>query len=397
MIGTKRMASVNAFRRLAASLLLVVFVSFITTGCLVDVSPAVAAIDRAIAALNKNSEDWQNILNRLIGEIEGFDQELQDKLLPDVQNLLTATIAASGEEFRCDTDFLGSRVAENLARIRAKLLKDDLPPLEPRFCSTTPWDHIDLRNPPDAVAISGYNFNDNPPIRVFARSRSAPNNLIDLTPRIARSAHYHLSLPLSPNYGGDGFVLNNDIDRLIFKLKPQDEHPLYELPVIPKTCRPATRRVEAGRHLYLRPDWKKNSPLDDRDFYGEVDIKIVTTLNYGGSGPITAWVKMTAEEPGEGLYDTSAEGTAEGSVYEVPHGMQLVGVGAPGMEVFGPHTFGEDDPPGPKEYPGAQGIVRTYKIQGDRNGDDAGIYTDLDVLFREFEVQLIENEDCIPQ
>ena len=100
--------------------ILTVGTSLSASSCIPDtgklINPGVAAvqqasdqIDIAVAKLQQESANWQQVLTDLESKVTGDAKKLIDN---DVQNLLTRTVNHAGVEFRCDGDFINRRVAD---------------------------------------------------------------------------------------------------------------------------------------------------------------------------------------------------------------------------------------------------------------------------------------------
>ena len=370
---TKKITLPSALHRLAV-LLIVVFVCLSATGCTHNLVRQVnETFNRAIDDLTEESSAWRSVLERAIEELP---EEVRTTVRAELTNLLQRTIAASGEEFRCEVDFLGNRVLEELRRIQANFNGAEFQPT-PVFCQTIPTS-VDLDLEPDrrkTLEISGYNFDANPPISVFARRESS---LVDLAPRLDRPSHYHLTLDLTSD---DDFKFDNLTDSIIFEWKGASR---YQVAVTPNLCNQSTDYVFPGTTAYYRPPHTRG----DKDFFGNADmtatVRLLREENY-----IDAVIDMQAIQPFDD-YTTAAGTSPRQRVYTAPPGQRIGLIGAPLEETRQEY---DRDWEAPDSVDG-DGIVERYDFRGDRNGDDAGVYTDVTVLFRTFPVQLIEAQDC---
>jgi hypothetical protein len=114
------------------------------------IDSSVQQIDEAINKITNQSESWQATLQDLTGKVN-------ETIKGDIQNLMDRTIASAQESVMCTHDFLVKRLIQNLNRIKARLLNQPLPPLEPFICKASP-STISSYSPPGEVILSGYDF-----------------------------------------------------------------------------------------------------------------------------------------------------------------------------------------------------------------------------------------------
>jgi len=118
-------------------------------------------IDDAITKLEKTSDDWEAIMNELLSELNRIPGQVSTIIKVDVQNLLDRGIASAGEEFRCNMDIIGLRMASALKRIANERLNADyaVDPLIPLVCHAIP-DAIDRTLIPDRLNVLAYSGQD---------------------------------------------------------------------------------------------------------------------------------------------------------------------------------------------------------------------------------------------
>jgi len=127
--------------------------------CSSVVDPVVTTFNNAIDRLQNQSEDWQKTLQGLHSQLV---QEGQSSLANEVQGVLNRGIAAGSMEARCDTQFVGSELAQALQNILAKYRHQSPPGEPPKICSVDPV-AIDLGLSPDrrgTLNIYGFNFSE---------------------------------------------------------------------------------------------------------------------------------------------------------------------------------------------------------------------------------------------
>jgi outer membrane murein-binding lipoprotein Lpp len=79
----------------------------------------VATLDNAIDALDRNSASWQAVLQDTTAKLTS---DAQSTVRNEVSDVLNRSVAATGDELRCNVDFIGTRVRQALVRIRARLM-----------------------------------------------------------------------------------------------------------------------------------------------------------------------------------------------------------------------------------------------------------------------------------
>lgn len=216
-------------------------------------------IDATIAALDQNSAEWQQLVNKLVDDLK----KEREAAANDVQAIITRGTATAGVEFRCDADFVGNRVKEDLQRLSAKLRGKTPPPLEPHICQLafsppqTDQAHINMANVPDEVLFYGYNFDitSENGLQMVLKHRDGELPIQQWT---NKPTHYLLTLKTART---DGVPMCNLRDRAIALRWGSRE--LYSLGVIAAVCpeQPPTP-----------------TPLPERDLAG---VPPVTDTAYG--------------------------------------------------------------------------------------------------------------------
>lgn len=176
------------------------------------IDKAVAVLDKAIATLESESADWRTVLE---GTRDQLVDEAQSTIRNEVSNTLTRAVAASGAEFRCNVDFVRTRVRQDLTRIRAKLLRQPVPEKEPALCVVIPV-AVDASLVPDRLKwleFYGYDF-DAASVQVILQDGS---QYLDVSQHLDKPTHYHMTL----NLGRNGVQLSPDSTRFILKWKNQ--------------------------------------------------------------------------------------------------------------------------------------------------------------------------------
>jgi hypothetical protein len=142
--------------RLVACVLLI-GAAIVAGGC-GPVTQAVKAIDDAIANINANSDAWRSQLDSLAEQLKGTEKQAAF----DVQRIALNATNNVGDQAKCTVAFTGTYVVEQLKRLKAKLLKQPFPPVNPAVCTTNPRDAVSLDQVKDGmlttVEFDGYNM-----------------------------------------------------------------------------------------------------------------------------------------------------------------------------------------------------------------------------------------------
>src|SRR5690606_17636602 len=104
--------------------------------------------------------------------------------------------------------FIGVRVRQALIRLRARLLHQPIPPVEPALCAVVPG-AIDMALEPNRrtkLEFFGYDF-DTTPIKVTLHNT---DGTVDVSDDLDRTTHYHMTL----NLGANGVPLSSKSNRI---------------------------------------------------------------------------------------------------------------------------------------------------------------------------------------
>jgi hypothetical protein len=113
-------------------------------------------LNRAIADINANSQNWQRIMQKAIDDINPKERQVRQ----DLEELMQRGVHTAGIEARCDICYLGDMLVQGLQRIEAKIKNQPVPPLKPFICDVSP-SAIDMNLDPNRrnnVEIYGYNL-----------------------------------------------------------------------------------------------------------------------------------------------------------------------------------------------------------------------------------------------
>jgi hypothetical protein len=270
-------------RWLSASLLtLVVFVA----GCSalsdlgdtadIAVTRTAAILDEGIVGLQNNSADWQKVLKETESKLTS---ETQSTIRNEVSDLLYRGIAATSAEFRCDTDFVVNRVRLGLIRIKADLLGEPVPPLEPQLCSVVPL-AVDrtlvAQGRLNHLELYGYDL-DAGPIQVLLQSG---DEQLDVSNMVSRPTHYHMTLTLG---GSTGVPITRTSQRLIIKWA---DHELSTISVIqPETplCKKQVVTYQPSATHFIPPRVDTGCDEDAQNSGPEANegVPLINILNGG--------------------------------------------------------------------------------------------------------------------
>lgn len=246
-------------------------------------------LDDAINALDKNSADWQAILQQTVDKLT---EGAQSTVRTEVSQALSRAVATTGSEFRCDVDFLRTRVKEDLILIKAKFLGQQVPALIPSLCNVVP-SAIDLnldQSRRNLIEFFGYNFDTTPPLQLVLEN--ADGTTRDVTPNLAKPTYYHMTV----NLGGAGVQMDGKSQK--FHLRWQDRE-LSTMSILQPTtpvCESKTiNPVPAA--LTIVPD----HTTGDTNFGSgtAIDVSVTADRWFGSTGVgISALIKVNFKETG---------------------------------------------------------------------------------------------------
>lgn len=337
----------------------------------------VAVLDNAINSLANQSADWRTTL-----------QDAQDKLTDSAQstvrneisNTLQRAEQAAATEIRCIIDFVGVRVQEALIRIKAKLLDQSVDAPTPVLCGVTPQ-AIDMSYDPtrrNLITLDGYNFDTTPPIQVFLVD-SSQNGTLDVSSSLDVQTHYSMTL----NLGDNGVHITSTSQKLILKWKNTQ---LSSIPIIRTT--PRCKKIDTSftpTSITFRPVHTGG----DTEFNGHGPDVHVTVIPVVTATFIGVVVHMSAVETGKG--DTVADGSDGYKIWPAPPGQKIVWVSNTAKTDW---SYIDTDTIADPFNVGV-GYVSQLIFIGDTAGSqDAGINTQVTVIFRELHVQLEQTSNC---
>ncbi len=372
-----------------------IFLSLSFAGCsLIDTiteqiadatTDATTVIEDAIVDINRNSSNWQNVLERAIEELGDVAEDTVVRL----DNVLNRTVAAAGAETRCSVDFLGDRVKEQLQNILAELKGEQPTPLRPQVCTAVP-DNISAEHVPSPIThlgVYGYNFNLSTKLKAYIeRADGSKRNVTSL---LNTPTHYSMTLP----FGATGASIGGN-DRRI--LVTWNERALVSVGI----TQPPTPKCEI-RDVRFTPSpitfVPNNHTRGDRDFDGNGPnvtghVTLVTTRHASPSAVNVAKIRVHMQARETESDWTTVSGTNDFLVYSFPRGFRLLQRVTPSA-LRSDFSYTDNNHEKDTVRPG-EGPARRLVITGDTDEDDVGL-TKADVHFNEIHFKIKQVGDCI--
>lgn len=154
------------------------------------------------------SSDWQSVARETVDKIDQVPHKIAEETRTTIRNEVNDTFArataTAGGEFRCDVDFLHTRVKEDLNRVITLVSGGKPAPRLAAVCVVVP-SSIDMNIDPTrrtSVEFHGYNFDTD---GVKSSLIASDGTTSDVTRFEARTSHYLLTL----NLGGNGVPLSD--------------------------------------------------------------------------------------------------------------------------------------------------------------------------------------------
>jgi hypothetical protein len=339
----------------------------------------VNVLDDAIDALQTQSSAWQTILQEAQSKLT---DAAQSTIRNEIGNLITRSIAQAGVEFRCNADFIGARVRQQLIRIKAKLLGQTVPPAEPAICQVVPI-AVDRSLVPDRIKqieFYGYDFNEAKNLAVFLESAGGRVNVTD---KLDRPTHYAMTL----KFGANGIQLDASSQRLVLEWDNRQISSMAVIQPATPVCvsKLVTLPIEA-KVTFMPPHTK-----GDRDFSGNgptVNLTVVLVVN---PQSVSAYVFMRAKETKSDW--TTAEGSKTFPLNTPDSGWRIDRVVG---NLSAAHRYTDGNHEVDSFDLGSGGPVKRLEFVGDRKGDEAGTQTKVDITFNVLRVELTQTADCVP-
>lgn len=193
--------------RLFAGAVVIVLI-ILLSGCSLfgpdEVHRALADVEEAISALENQSVAWQDTLKTLESKLA---KDGQSTLATEVSDLTQRAVGTAGVEFRCDADFVRTRLKQSLQNIKVQLQTKagmkpagSLIPLAPAVCQVVP-PSVDLRLASErqkTVQFYGYDMDLNQPskLKILLADRNGQEE--DVSQWMQIPSHYLMTLNISP-------------------------------------------------------------------------------------------------------------------------------------------------------------------------------------------------------
>lgn len=338
----------------------------------------VNVLDDAIAALETQSAAWQSILQEAQARLTA---DAQSTIRNELANLVSRSVAQAGIEFRCNADFIGARVRQHLIRIKAGLLGQPAPPVEPALCQVVPV-AVDRALVPGRlthVEFYGYDFTAAANLAVFLERTGGTR--VNVTDKLDRPTHYAMTLKFGPtgvqlDAASNRFVLEWDNRQISTIAVIQPATPVCQSRLV---TLPTTRVTFAPPHTRGNADFSGNGPRVT------AMVTLVTTAQ-----EFRARVYMRARETEHDW--TTAEGMREFPLFVPDPGWRIERV--VGNQVS-THSYTDGDHAMDSFDQGSGGPVRRLDFVGDTRGNEAGTRTQVEATFNPLRVELVQTADCV--
>ena len=364
-------------------------VSVLLSGCgLVDLAPVATsvlsgsdklstALDDGIHALESASADWQVVLQDVLAQATASGQST---IANEISNALTRGIAAGGAEFRCNADFLRIRARQLLIGLRATLLGQPRPAIEPQFCGVVPL-AVDRELVPTRISkleFYGYDF-DTTPIQVLLRETAGD---IDVSAKLDRPTHYHMTL----NLGSNGVQLTPNSQRLVFKWGGQEISTIGVIQPTTPACEEKVLPAIPINDVSFNPGKTRG----DADFGGHgPDVWVRVDVNTSPD-QVQATIRMRAAETKKDW--TTSEGEETVTIYRADPNWRIQSLIGESASEF---SYQDDDHSEDRFELGSGGPASRFIIVGDTEGDDAGSDTGVTVKFNPLRLQVVQQGNCV--
>jgi hypothetical protein len=339
----------------------------------------VNVLNDAIDSLANESANWQQVLQDSMNKLT---KDAQSTVRNEVSVVLSRSIAATGVEFRCNVDFIGDRVRQALIRIKAKLLNQPVPPVEPALCHVVPI-AVDREAVPRSVQqleFYGYDFDIVSHLKVFLER--AIGNRLDVTNNLDRPTHYSMTI----SFGAGGVQLDDQSRRFVVEWQGK---PISTIAVIqPETpvCETKVITVPSATVTFTPPKVGRG----DADFDGNGPIVTTRVSLITTPQTVQATIFMQARETKSDW--TEASGSETFSLYTADPGWKIDGVHG---EQFHTHSYIDSNHSTDSFDRGSGGLVKRFEYVGDTDGDEAGTRTQVKVIFNQLKIEVTKTENCI--
>lgn len=333
----------------------------------------------AIRSLEISSKDWARVVEETRTQLIA---EGHIAIAQDLDRVLQRGITASGVEFRCNVDFIGERMKEELTRLRNSLLgRETVVP--PTICKVDPLSiELSDRSVPlyvNSIQIAGYNLDVSPQPQILL---AEPDGLQNVTyEAIDNPSPYYMTL----NLGANGIRFTSVSQRLLIRWNGGEQTIGVIQPHQP-LCQTRTETIPGSQYTYRPPHTR-----GDKEFSGHgprVWVK-VSLSNHGTD--ISATIHMQAKETKEDW--TTAEGNTTIPLYTAPSGYRIKQLLVSTEDEM---AYTDDSNASDDFQRASGGPVAHYNVVGDtESGNDAGDRTQVTVTFNPLHIELEQANNCI--
>jgi hypothetical protein len=333
-------------------------------------------LDGGIARLDNNSAEWQSVLEDMQSKLT---TDAQSTIRNEITQLIQRSVEAVSSNIKCIIDLVGTRVKENLLRIRAELLGVPAPAIEPFICTSIP-SVVDMSlsaEQRNRVELYGFDFDTTPAVQVALQNASGS---VDVSQDLDRPTQYLMTL----NLGASGIPVNATSQRLVLNWQGKVISTIAVIQPQTPVCQTKSVQFTPPSITYLPPKIGSG----DAEFGGNgPDVTVSVNLTKAGNS-VDARIYMRAIETKSDW--TEAAGTITKQVYIAPPGWTLESIDSPlndSVHYVDTNIF-------PDNFNGG-GPVAQFVITGDTEGDDAGRTTKADISFNEMKMTLLQVGDCV--
>jgi hypothetical protein len=342
-------------------------------------------IDDAIEKIGANSEDWQSILEEALDDLPDAERQVK----ADMELLIQRGVSHIGLELRCDISYLGDMLTNGLRKIKADFLGQPAPQILPFVCSFSP-PAIDMNLAPNSrntVYVYGYNF-DLDPMKLYHRKTGGVRENV--------SQHFNYSTPFQKviNLGATGIVLGAQSEALEVEFGGM----VLTIPVIqayPDLCKDPWEKTVAVSPKKVIP---QKIGEGDNEFSGHgpcIVARAVLGISPDRRQLTATYLVWAYECPDDMDYRrsdyTECRINENRVLFTAAEGEQI-------REILGPTSARLEyiDRSTAEDRINDTGLVHTWTVMGDTNGDDIG---DTYVIIDLNPVRLLMEEtgDCITE
>ena len=358
------MSAIKKFVRKYSHIILILICIFFYQGSCIPTATIEKWLDDAIAELSIQSSEWQNIMNQLIGQLDTIDDVLSQTIRNDVQNLVNRGVAAAGTQVLCIMDIIGDRQRNALIRIKNKYLgtNDPVPQLLPYVCEVVP-NYVDLG---DLQTIDYYGYDlDMDCLKLTVLSSGEPR---DVTQFVNQVTHYNINV-----FPSNLELTNEDTGLRLSCTSGRGSEHLSTIGI--QEAPPEEIDINLGTITHM-PEHTRG----DREFNGNgpnvwcnTSIETITNLTQ-----LRIRIYMKAEET-KSDWTTAEETLYTPPVYTAPSGKNIKQFLT--FPTFVSISYTDDDHGADTFSMGNTGLVNQFVFVGDTPGDDAGVDTQVEVVY----------------